>query len=102
VAQVFHRLASSTQTSAVAKMQIGSCELWGGPPNSPIPCAKAYRNALPTAKQGIEFTTLARPCPGNGTPYEARWYYPKNPSVRRNSLGYAVIDISVHLNRQVP
>jgi hypothetical protein len=63
--------------------------------------AKAYRNALPTAKRGIEFTTPARPCPGNGTPYEARWYYPKNPSVRRNSLGYAVIDISVRLNRQV-
>src|SRR5713101_8076733 len=77
VAQVFHRLASSTQTNAVAKMQVGSCELWGGPPNSPIPSAKAYRNALPTTKRGIEFTTPARPCPGNGTPYEARWYYPK-------------------------
>src|SRR5216683_3341317 len=35
VAQVFHRLASSTQTNAVAKMQVGSCELWGDHPIHP-------------------------------------------------------------------
>jgi len=98
----YHRLDSTTQTQSVARLQAASCELWGGPPNSPIPCAKAYRNALPSTKKGIEFTTPAMPCAGKGTPYEARWYHPANPMVRRNNLGYAVIDIAIHLNRQVP
>ncbi len=102
VANLFHRLESSTQTRAVAKLQQGSCELWGGPANSSIPSAKAYRNFLPAGRRGIEFTTIAAPCAGHGTPFEARWYYPQNPMVRRNSLGYAVIDIIIHLNTQVP
>ncbi len=99
----FHRLETSTQTTAHAVLQVSSGEIWGLPARgSNIPSVKAYRNALPTGQRGIEFTTPVVPHIGSGTPYEARWYYPHTPGVQqktKNLQDYAVITAAV-LNYQ--
>ena len=65
----YHRKESPTQTSADAKAQQKSGEIWGRPANSSIfPTVKAYRNALPASDRGVEFTTGVAPTPGKGSP----------------------------------
>jgi hypothetical protein len=69
--QIYHRKKSNSQTAEVAKLQIESQEIWGGPCKnfmySDIPKVKAYLNQLPMKKDmvtqelGIEFTTDAEP-----------------------------------------
>jgi hypothetical protein len=98
----YHRLESPTQTSADAKAQAASGEIWGrAARGSSIACVKAYRNALPAHRRGIEFVTPIPPTPGSGTPYEARWYL-GIPGVRQNSAGFAVISVTITKNTQVP
>lgn len=98
----YHRLESPTQTSADARAQAASGEIWGrAARGSSIPCVKAYRNALPAHRRGIEFVTRVAPTPGSGTPYEARWYV-GTPGVRQNSTGFAVLSAVVTKNTQVP
>jgi hypothetical protein len=98
----YHRLESPTQTSAHARAQAASGEIWGrAARGSGIPCVKAYRNALPAHRRGIEFVTPVAPTRGSGTPYEARWYV-GTPGVRQNSAGFAVISATVTRNTQVP
>jgi hypothetical protein len=98
----YHRLESPTQTSADARAQAASGEIWGrAARGSNIPSVKAYRNALPAHSRGIEFVTPVAPTPGSGTPYEARWYL-GTTGVRQNSAGFAVISAIVIKNTQVP
>jgi hypothetical protein len=69
--QIYHRKESDSQTAEVAKRQIESQEIWGGPCRnfmySDIPKVKAYPNRLPikkdlvTQERGIEFKTKAEP-----------------------------------------
>ena len=69
--QIYHRKKSDSQTAAVARLQIETQEIWGGPCRnfmySDIPKVKAYLNKLPmqkdrvTQERGIEFTTKAEP-----------------------------------------
>ena|SRR5713101_3412449 len=101
----YHRLESPTQTSADAKRQTSSGELWGRPSStSTIPAAKAYRNALPNPKRGIEFDTAIVPTKGSGTPYEARWYAGTAGvrQIQSGGIDYAVVSIRVTRNSQVP
>ena len=95
----YHRLESQTQRPDVAKRQEASGEVWGRPARgSSIPSVKAYRNALPSGRRGIEFTTPISPTPGSGSPYEARWYYGHTPGVtmtRKDGEDFAVIPASV-------
>ncbi|WP_310482143.1 hypothetical protein [Chamaesiphon sp. VAR_48_metabat_403] len=69
--QIYHRKKSDSQTAAIARLQIETQEIWGGPCRnfmySDIPKVKAYLNKLPmkkdlvTQERGIEFTTKAEP-----------------------------------------
>jgi hypothetical protein len=69
--QIYHRKESDSQTAEVARRQIESQEIWGGPCRnfmySDIPKVKAYPNRLPikkdlvTQERGIEFKTKAEP-----------------------------------------
>jgi hypothetical protein len=107
VGQIYHREKSSSQTADVAKQQIASQEMWGGPPRnyvgSDIPKVKAYWNHLPllndrqTKQSGIEFTTLV----------EVDSYHPKfalwsgDREGVRNEDGYAKIDVRITYCNQV-
>lgn len=98
----YHRVESPTQTSADAKAQVASGEIWGRPARgSNIPSVKAYRNQLPANRRGIEFITQVTPSKGSGSLFEARWYY-GDPGVLQNSAGFAVIPATVTKNTQVP
>ncbi|WP_309731002.1 hypothetical protein [Chamaesiphon sp. OTE_75_metabat_556] len=104
--QIYHREKSSSQTADVARQQIASQELWGGPPRnymgSDIPKVKAYWNRLPllsdlqTQKSGIEFTTLV----------EVDSYHPKfaywsgDREGVRNEDGYAKIKVTINYCNQ--
>jgi hypothetical protein len=62
----YHRKQSSSQTPEVAKMQIASQEMWGGPPRNNMQSdfvkVQAFLDKLPLEKEiGIEFTTLVTP-----------------------------------------
>jgi hypothetical protein len=99
--QIYHREKSSSQTADVARQQIASQELWGGPPRnylgSDIPKVKAYWNRLPllndlqTQMSGIEFTTIV----------EVDSYHPKfaywsgDREGVRNEDGYAKIKVTI-------
>jgi hypothetical protein len=99
--QIYHREKSSSQTADVARKQIASQELWGGPPRnylgSDIPKVKAYWNRLPllsdrqTQMSGIEFTTTV----------EVDSYHPKfaywsgDREGVRNEDGYAKIKVTI-------
>jgi hypothetical protein len=99
----FHRRESPTQSTATAKLQAASGEVWGQPARgSLIPSVKAYRGPLPAGQRGIEFYTQIAPDPASSTPFEVRWYYPQTPGValcRGNPHDYAVVKAAV-TNRQ--
>lgn len=101
----YHRIESPTQTSADAKQQQASGEIWGRAARTSIfPMVKAYRNGLPPNTRGIEFETTTPPTPGTGTPLEARWY-PNTPGVIVRTvfgIDYAIIKATVTKNTQVP
>jgi hypothetical protein len=69
--QIYHRKESDSQTAEVARRQIESQEIWGGPCRnfmySDIPKVKAFLGELPKKKdqeikeRGIEFKTNAEP-----------------------------------------
>lgn len=101
--QHFHRVESTTQTIADAKLQEASQEVWGREARgSGLLRVKAYRGPLPSHKRGIDFTTLVLPKPGDGTPFEAAWYYPDTPGTELRILDgveFAAIRANVQ-NRQ--
>jgi hypothetical protein len=82
-------------------------ELWGGTAalGGNFKVVKAYRRALATAEQGIEFVTQHAPASGHGTPFEARWLHCQDvtgapvpdccAAVFLNGQGYAVLPIIV-------
>ena len=100
--QIYHRKQSRQPDDvAIARAQIASQELWGGPPRnylgSDIPKVKAYYHQLPllndrqTQESGIEFTTMV----------EVDSYHPKfaywsgDRSGVRNEDGYAKIRVTI-------
>jgi hypothetical protein len=101
---VFHRVETDIQTSALAKMQVESGEVWGREPRgSHFLVVQAYRNELPAGKRGIQFTTKVSPHRGSGTSFEARWYYPLTEGVEKrtkNGQDYAAIKAVVE-NKQL-
>jgi hypothetical protein len=101
----YHRIESPTQTSADAKLQESSHEIWGrAASSSSLPSVKAYRNSLPNNVRGIEFDTAVTPTRGSGTPFEARWYANTSGvrSVNHYGVDFAVITATVTKNTQVP
>lgn len=95
---VYHRLASSTQTSGHAAVQERSGELWGRTDRSGHqPSVVAYIGRLPSGARGIEFTTPTPPDPGT-PPFLARWTGPR-PGVIVDDE-YAKIHITVTVNAQ--
>ena len=98
---LYHRLQSPTQTYADGIMQVQSGQMWGREAyGSSIPTVKAYVGPLPAGEQGVEFTTEAEP--NAGAPQgQAKWY-PGSPGVTVNSQGYAVINVTITKNTQVP
>lgn len=109
---VYHRLESTTQTAADAANQVASNQIWGKAASTSIyPTVKAYRGPLPVGKRGIEFATAIAPTKGTGTPYEANWYpclphvNPCTPEVKvvaQSGIDFAVIEVRVTKNTQVP
>ena len=104
---LFHRVESPTQDRAVAALQTRSFEMWGRPAQgSSLPSVKAYRNALPQTRRGVEFCTGSSPTPGSGTPYEARWYLGSPgvfaPAAAPRGNAFAAISINYIKNTQVP
>lgn len=100
---LYHRVETPVgQTSAVAKQQVVSKEIWGSPSiYGVIPCVKAYRGPLQSGTRGIEFTTAIVPTKGSGTPNIAYWYADgSTPGVAINSLGFAVITVLTIRNEQ--
>jgi len=108
----YHRLESPTQTSADAKRQQASSEIWGcAASTSVFPTVKAYRGPLPANTRGIEFTTSIPPTKGTGTPQIALWYpclkglnpcSPQLSVVTQNGTDFAVLKVVVTQNTQVP
>lgn len=96
---IFHRVETHIQTSQLAQQQVASGEIWGRAPyGSSIPTVQAYRNSLPPARRGIEFTSSVLPARGSGTPYEARWYLGHTPGVvrrQKNGEDFAMIPANV-------
>jgi hypothetical protein len=61
----YYRKKSSSQTSEVARMQIASNEMWGGPKRNYVssdePVVNAYVGEIPRkTEKGIEFTTAIK------------------------------------------
>ena len=83
---VYHRRESPPQTSAHARKQQASGELWGKPARigGGIACVKAHKGQLPPHTRGIEFMTDVKPTPGCNTPIEVRWYADGTPGVLLN------------------
>lgn len=98
----FHRLESPSQTPEVAKMQIDSREIWGGPARNflqgQLPKVKAYENELPEDKRGIQFTTDVAPDRGC-RPGLAYWSGPRE-GVRVED-GYAKIAVKITFCNQL-
>ena len=64
--QIYHRTQSPSQTVAIARDQIASQEMWGGPARncffSDIPKVKAFSTKFDrNTERGIEFTTEVEP-----------------------------------------
>lgn len=66
----------TTQTTAIAKLQESSGEIWGLPARgSGQPAVKAYPGPLTADKgRGVEFTTDLEPMPGS-SPNQIQWYW---------------------------
>jgi hypothetical protein len=74
----YYRLASPTQTPAVARQQHETGEIWGSQARGgDKPKVKAYVGELPSGRIGVEFTTDTAPdlgCP----PGQALWTGPRD------------------------
>lgn len=77
----FFRLASDTQTAAIAALQLESGEIWGRRNAHTYqairPSVDAYIGSLPDGAEGIEFQTEIEPDPGS-PPGRARWTGPRD------------------------
>jgi hypothetical protein len=79
-AGIFCRWESTTQTPAIAVLQVRSGEIWGRTPKDGFsPAVKAYPWRL-DGRRGIEFTTPIQPH-FMSAPHEARWYLRLTPGV---------------------
>jgi hypothetical protein len=100
--QIYHRKQSrKPEDVAIAKKQIASQELWGGPPRnylgSDIPKVKGYMHQLEllndrqTKESGIEFTTMVAV-----DSYHPKFAYWSGDRVGvRNEDGYAKIKVTI-------
>lgn len=99
------RKESPTQTSAVARLQVSSGEIWGRAhrQNGLFEVVQAYPRPLHPGDRGIDFTTSLAPDPIYSAPHEYRWYYPQTPGVFRrtnaNNDDFAAIP-AVVVNKQ--
>jgi hypothetical protein len=110
--QIYHRKQSKTpEDIEIARKQIASQELWGGPPrnylSSDIPKVKGYMNELAllkdrqTKESGIEFTTEI--APDSYHPKFAYWSRQRaNPDEVREEDGYAKIKVEILFCNQLP
>jgi hypothetical protein len=102
-ADVFCRWESTTQTPAIAILQVLSGEIWGKTPVGGFgPVVQAYPWKLRLGERGIEFTTEVAPHP-MGSPFEARWYLNLTPGVELRQKGgedYACIKALVENHQQ--
>jgi hypothetical protein len=101
----FHRLENPiTQTTAIAKQQEISREIWGAAARntaqSDLPCVKAYTNGLPAGRPGVEFDSHVNPTAGSNSPSEVRWYIPEAEARTVSGTDYAVISLSKFVNGQ--
>jgi hypothetical protein len=96
-AGIFCRWESTTQTPAIAVLQVRSGEIWGRTSRyGDCPAVKAYPWRL-DGRRGIEFTTPIQPH-SMSAPHEARWYLGLTPEVElRQKAGenYACIKAMV-------
>lgn len=82
----FFRIESTTQSKAVAAMQVASKEIWGRTARGGMgPAVKAYAGTL-DHRNGIEFSTDIAPHKG-GTPLEAKWYVDHTQGVEERLSG---------------
>ena len=71
--RIYHRLASPTQTDAVAELQVAPRAIWGKPSFwSNRPTVTAYSGPLPESSAGTEFRTSVALDPG-GAPGRPEW-----------------------------
>ena len=81
-AGIFCRWESSTQTPAIAVLQVRSGEIRGKTPKDGLyPTVQAYPWRL-DGRRGIECTTQIQP-QSMSAPHEARWYLGLTPGVER-------------------
>jgi hypothetical protein len=101
--QIYHREESRSQTADVARKQIASQEMWGGPARncffSDIPKVKAYSQKFDRANQrGIEFTTEVEP--DRGTRPGLVYWSGEREGVR-NEDDWAKIEVQVKFCNQL-
>lgn len=99
----YHRRQSTTQTVEVARKQVDSQEIWGGPCtnflNSDLPKVKAFWNELDRkSDRGIEFTTEVKPDP-SGHPVYVFWSGDREGVL--NEGGYAKIKVKITFCNQL-
>ncbi|MGD0073155.1 MAG: hypothetical protein ABSD31_02300 [Candidatus Binataceae bacterium] len=83
---------TTTQTPAVAQLQLKSGEIWGSPGRWGVyPCVRAYFGQLASGQKGVEFATVIPHDPKYSSPWEAHWVHPYTSGVLLNSQGFAVI-----------
>jgi hypothetical protein len=101
----YHRRKSPSQTAEVAKLQIASQEMWGGPKRNTVssdpPVVKAYMGKLPReTEKGIEFTTAVET-----DSYHPVWAFWSEREGKREGVwvegGYAKIKVSTTFCNQL-
>ena len=101
--QIYHREESLSQTAEIAKKQIDSQQMWGGPARncffSDIPKVKAYSWKFDRSnKRGIEFTTAVEP--DRGTRPGLVYWSGEREGVR-NEGDWAKIEVQVKFCNQL-
>jgi hypothetical protein len=101
----YHRRKSPSQTAEVAKMQIASQEMWGGPKRNTVssdpPVVKAYMGKIPRdTEKGVEFTTTVKT-----DSYHPVWAFWSEREGKREGVwvedGYAKIKVSTTFCNQL-
>lgn len=100
---MFHRLESTTQTSAIAIVQVATGEVWGKTPrNGMEPTVEAYAGVI-DGRRGIEFSTDIEPHPC-GSPFRAYWYLTRTAGVdeRFDGAGEQHASIPAEIDNRQP
>jgi hypothetical protein len=88
----YHRVASPTQSVAIAQKQRASREIWGTVPRGGCdPVVEAYRGPLRPGQDGVEFTVALPPDPGSA-PSRPEWRPPRVRKHWDSGIEYAVLE----------